>query len=277
MMRNVFKLLLVCVKRKQNVLRPLSLALFLAAFSLQTLRPADLSDPEAFHFEVTGSAWILHTAGHIQSGALPIDLRSDLGVEQNTPTFFGKLIVKPARRHRIIVEGTPFDLNGRQAVTRTITYRGRTFNVSDTVVSNATLTYLFAGYQYDVVSRPVGHLGFEIGGTYLNATGTLRGLQSGIVSTQSQTVGLPLVGAEFRVSPLPGHPILELSGEAKGMALGDYGHYVQGAANLGIRLGPLTFEGGYRIVDADVHETGSNPSGVSPLFRGPVAGVVFRY
>ena len=271
----MLKLASLCVKRGQ--LRLASLAPFLLVLVILPCRAADLSDPEAFHVEISGAAWILNTSGHIQSGALPIDLRSDLGVEQNTPTFFGKLVVKPARRHRIVVEGTPFDLHGRQTVTRSITYRGRTFDVSDTVVSNASLTYIFAGYQYDVVSRPAGHLGFEIGGTYLNATGALRGLQSGITSTQSQAAGLPLVGAEFRVSPLPGHPVIELNGEAKGMALGDYGHYVQGTANLGIRLGHLTFEGGYRIVGADVHETGSNPSGVSPFFRGPVAGIVFRY
>ena len=268
----MFQLLSFYIKKKDSLAFVLLLVLFIAP-----ARAADSSDPEAFHVEITGSAWILNTSGHIQSGALPIDLRSDLGVEQHTPTFFGKLVVKPARRHHIIVEGTPFNLNGRQTVTRSITYRGQTFNVSDTVVSSASLAYVFAGYQYDVVSRPAGHLGFEIGGTYLNASGTLRGLQSGISSTQSQTVGLPLVGVEFRTSLLPGHSFLELNGEGKGMALGGYGHYVQGAANLGVRVGPLTFEGGYRVVDADVHETGSNPSGVSPFFRGPVAGVVFRY
>lgn len=255
---------------------PLSLALLLASLGRPS-RAADLSDPEDFRIEVTGSAWVLHTFGSIQSGALPVDLRSDLGVEQNTPTFFGKLVVKPARRHHIIVEGTPFNLNGRQTITRSITYRGETFDVADTVVSDASLTYIFGGYQYDVLSRPSGHLGLEIGGAYLNASGTLRGLQSGLTATQSQTVGLPLVGAEFRFSPIPGHPMLELNGEAKGMALGDYGHYVQGTANVGVRFGPMTVEAGYRIVDADVHETGANPSGVSPMFRGPVAGVVFRY
>jgi hypothetical protein len=85
------------------------------------------------------------------------------------------------------------------------------------------------------------------------------------------------VGAEFRTSLVPGHSFLELNGEAKGMALGAYGHYVQGAASLGVRVGAVTFEGGYRIVDADVHETSANRSGVNPRFRGPVAGIVFRY
>jgi hypothetical protein len=276
-MRNVSQFSSIFRNKKPN--RPwlvCFLGLALTPFVLPC-HGADLSDPEDFHVEITGDAWILHTSGHIQSGALPIDLRTDLGVDQNVPTFFGRLVVKPARRHRIIVEGTPFDLSGRNTITRSITYGGRTFNVSDTVVSNASLTYVFAGYQYDVISRPSGHLGFQIGGTFLDATGVLRGLQSGITAAKSQTVGLPLVGAEFRVSPVPAHPFLELNGEVKGMAVGDYGHYVQAAANLGVRVGPLTFEGGYRFTDPDLHETGSNPSGVTTQFRGPVAGIVFRY
>jgi hypothetical protein len=149
--------------------------------------------------------------------------------------------------------------------------------VTDTVVSNASLTYLFAGYQYDVVSTPRGHFGFEVGGTYLDATGTLRGLQSGITATKTQSIGLPLLGAEFRVSPIPGHSLFELNGEVKGMAFGDYGHYLQGTLNAGLQFGLVTVEAGYRIVDADVHESGSDPSGVSPRFKGPTAGLVFRY
>ena len=276
-MRTVWQFSFIRIKKNQKRRWRVAGLGFALIFLVQSAHSADLSDPEDFHVEITGSAWMLHTSGHIQSGGLPVDLRSDLAVEQNVPTFFGKLIVKPARRHRIVVEGTPFDLHGRQTITRSITYRGNTFNVSDTVVSNANLTYVFAGYQYDVISHPSGHLGFQLGGAYLNAAGTLQGLQSGITSTKSQSIGLPLVGAEFRTSPVAAHRLLELNGEVKGMGFGSYGHYLQATANLGVRLGRLTLEGGYRLVDADVHETSQNPSGVSPQFRGPVAGLVFRY
>jgi hypothetical protein len=259
-----------------SLLRFLVGALGLLLSVAVSLRAASI-DPEDFHVEVTGDAWILNTSGHIQSGPTPVDLRGDLGVEQNQPAFFGKLVLKPGRKHRIIVEGTPYELNGRNTITRTIVYRGQTFNVTDTVVSNASLTYLFAGYQYDVVSTPRGHFGFELGGTYLDATGTLRGLQSGVTATKTQSIGLPLLGAEFRLLPIPGHSLFELNGEVKGMAFGDYGHYVQGTLNAGLRFGLVTVEAGYRIVDADVHESGSDPSGVSPRFKGPIAGLVFRY
>jgi hypothetical protein len=204
-------------------------------------------------------------------------LRGDLNVEQNKPTFFGKLVVKPGRKHRIIVEGTPYNLDGRKNLTETIVYRGQTFNVNETVVSNASLTYVFAGYQYDVLSREAGHLGIQVGGSYLDATGTISGLTSAISATKSQRIGLPLVGTEFRFAPIPGLRAIQIAGEVKGMGLGDYGHYIQSELKAGLRAGLFTFEAGYRFVDANVHETGSNPSGVSPQFKGPIAGVVFRY
>jgi hypothetical protein len=235
------------------------------------------SDPESFHVEVTGSAWILNASGTLQASGTPVDLKSDLGVNQNQPTFLGKLVIKPGRKHRIVIEGTPFRLDGVNTITRTITYHGQTFNVSDTVASSAQLDYLFAGYQYDVISRSSGHLGFAIGGAYLNATGTLRSQQLNTVASNSQTIGLPLVGADFRIFPLPSHKLLEISGAAKGMAFGDYGHYVDGQINVGVPIGALTVEAGYRIVDADLHQTSGQRNGVSPQFTGPVFSLVFRH
>lgn len=238
---------------------------------------ASPDDPEDFRIELTGDAWILNTAGHIQSGSVPVDLKGDLGVEENKPTFFGRLVLKPARRHRILLEGTPYSLDGRNQIVRSIVYNGQTFNVSDTVVSKASLDYIFAGYQYDVISNPRGHLGFEVGGAYLNAEGSLHGLNSGVTASKSETIGLPLVGTEFRVFPVPASHLFELNGEVKGMALGDYGHYLQADLNAGLQVKLVTFEVGYRLVDADIHQTGANPSGVSPRFKGMVAGLVFRY
>ncbi len=234
------------------------------------------TDPESFKVEVTGSAWVLNSSGTLQASGTPIDLKRDLGIEQNQPTFLGKLVLKPGRKHRIVIEGTPFRLNGLNTITRTITYHGQTFNVSDTVSSSAQLDYLFAGYQYDVISRPAGHLGFAIGGAYLNATGTLHSQQLNTTASKTETIGLPLIGADFRVFPLPSHRFLEINGAAKGMAFGDYGHYVDGQINVGVPVGHITLEAGYRIVDADLHQTSGQQNGISPQFTGPVFSLVFR-
>ena len=62
-------------------------------------------------------------------------------------------MLKPRRRHRIIIDGGPFKSSGRNQLTRSIVFNGRTYTPSDVVESNASLTSVYGGYQFDVVSR----------------------------------------------------------------------------------------------------------------------------
>lgn len=260
-------------------------------FSCGTLSAAN-GDPEDFKIEVTGAAWIVNASGQLLIDGTSFDLVHDLAVGQNQPTFYGKLVVKPGRRHRIVVEGTPFRLSGNGVVDRTVAFRGRQYTVNAAETSSADLNYLFAGYQYDVISRPMGHLGFSVGGAYLGASGRVQETATtttlgeffsrtvagpSITLSKSETVGLPLAGAEFRIFPIPHHPIFEINGEARGMGFGSYGHYVEGAGNGGINLGHFAIEAGYRAVVADIHNTSRTPSGIFAHLHGPIYSVVFRY
>lgn len=235
------------------------------------------SDPEAFHVEVTADAWRTGVQGTLQSLGVPIDLRTDLNLA-NTSTFFGRFVLKPARRHRIIVEGAPYSFDGRNLLSRGITYNGRTYDIQDTIVSHADLTYVFGGYQYDFLSRPQGHLGIEGGGAYLNATGTIQSATTGVSATRNQTLGIPLAGINARVFPIKGKSWISISGDVKGMALGGYGHYVQAEILGGVGARGFTVQAGYMILDADIHESGSSPNaaGIAPTIRGPVFGIQFR-
>ncbi|MGI8961409.1 MAG: hypothetical protein ACR2IV_16940 [Bryobacteraceae bacterium] len=239
-------------------------------------------DPENFRVEITGSAWVVNSSGTIQAGTalLPssvIDLKSDLGVTQRQPTFYGRLVAKPGRKHRIVIEGTPVRLQGRNTVSRTIIYHGQIFTVGETLQSSADVNYLFGGYQYNVISRSAGHLGFSVGGAYLNATGTVHGMQSGLAATKSETLGLPLAGAEGRVYVIPNRKLLEIDGGIRGMAYGSYGHYVEGTVNGGIGFGPLTFQAGYRAENADLHSTSNGGNGVNVRLRGPIFSVQAKW
>jgi len=232
------------------------------------------SQVDNFRVEVTASAWHAAIAGTLQSGALPIALHNDLNLSDQW-TFFGKLAFKPARRHRINVEGSPYDFSGTNALLRTITFNGRTYSVSDTVSSDASLTYVFGGYQYDLISRDRGHFGLEGGGAYLNGTGAIRSSTTGLSTSRSETIGLPLAGAEFRVFLGPGH--LNVNGEAKGMSLGGYGDYFQGVVNLGAGFHNVMFQAGYQYLNANIHENRSaNPAGISPVISGPIFSIQFR-
>jgi hypothetical protein len=176
-----------------------------------------------------------------------------------------------------VVEGTPFRLSGYNTVNRSVTYRGQTFNVSQTLQSNADFNYLFAGYQFDVLTGPMGHLGFSAGGAYLDATGTIRAVQTNTLATKSETIGLPLAGAEFRIFPIPGHRLLDIDGGVRGMGVGNYGHYLEGTANAGLAFGPLTFLAGYRDVRLDLHEATSTASGVNVRLKGPIFSMQWRW
>ena len=227
-----------------------------------------------FRIEVTASAWPTTIRGNLQSGASAIALHEDLNLSDQW-TFFGRLAFKPSRRHRINVEGSPYDFSGANTLLRTITFNGRTYSVNDTVASNASLTYVFGGYQYDLISRTRGHFGLEGGGAYLNGSGTIRSSTSGLSATRSQTVGLPLAGAEFRVFLGPGH--LNVNGEAKGMSLGGYGDYFQGVVNVGAGFRNVMFQAGYQYLNANIHENRSaNPAGISPVIGGPIFSIQWR-
>jgi hypothetical protein len=238
---------------------------------------AQSENPESFHFELTGSGWLVNSGGTIQASGSPINLVSDLGVYEQQPTFFGRLVIKPARKHRILVEGTPFRLQGENKVRRTVTYHGETFNVSQTLNSNADFNYVFVGYQYDLVSGSMGHLGLSGGGAYLEAAGTIHGIETGVTASKSETIGLPLAGIEGRVFPIRGHRILEFDGGVRGMAFGDYGHYLELDSNAGVTLGHTTLQAGYRSIRLNIQNTSANPSGVDVLLRGPLFSAQWRW
>ncbi len=231
--------------------------------------------PDSARLEITGSYWPVHTSGSIRANGTPVDLQSDLGVSQNTASFTGRLDLKLGSRSRIRLEGTPFDLNGSMNLNQSITYEGRTFSISDHIASTADLNYFYGGYEFDVVSRPAGHIGIEAGGAYLSADGTIASQVTGVTASKSETVGMPLAGAAFRAFPVHGKIDVELNGEVKGMDFGGYGYYVQATANAGIGKGFFLVEGGYRIVDANIRRT-NGVDAVNPEFRGPVVSLVFR-
>jgi len=235
---------------------------------------AQNAQDEDFRFELTASAWQTGISGTVQSGGLALALHNDLALG-DTWTFFGKVVFKPARRHRLIVEGSPYYFGGTTSLSRTITYDGRTYTINAAVKSNASLAYVFGGYQFDLISRARAHFGLEAGGAYLNGTGTISTLTNGISGTRTEIIGLPLAGAEFRVFFGPAH--MNLNGEAKGMSFDGYGDYFQGVVNVGAGFRQLMFQVGYQYLNADIHENRAlNPAGISPVIQGPIFSVQLR-
>ncbi len=255
-----------------------ALLLCLAAASTCRAQIAGASeDPENFHIEITAGGWLVNTGGQIQANGSPIDLVTDLAAAQQQGTFYGQLVFKPRRKHRIVIEGTPFRINGLKSVSRSIVYRGQTFNVNETVRSSASLDYAFAGYQYDVLSGPKGHLGFSVGAAYLGATGLLQAVEAGTSATRSQQLVLPLAGMDFRIFPVPGHKFFEVEGGIRGMAFGSYGYFAEATGSGGVAFGPFTLLAGYRAVNTEIYVTSNGGSGITARLHGPIFSGMFRW
>jgi hypothetical protein len=240
------------------------------------LPAAAQEDFENFRVELTAAAWLVNPSGTIQSGITPVELRRDLQLEQSQAHFFGKLVVKPGRRHRLMIEGIPYRLSGAATISRQIVFAGRTYNVQDFVTSTADITAIAGGYQFDVISRPQGHFGFLAGVGYVDATGVLASRDFGFRGTEHQSFPFPQAGAEGRAFLLPHRNLLEIDGELKGMSLGGYGHYLQFAIRGGFNAGRhLTIQAGYMLADADVHRQ-DQTRGFQTRFQGPVFGIQLR-
>ncbi len=241
--------------------------------------PADVEgSPENFKIELTGAFWNRDSGGTLAGDGTTLDLVRDLGTVQQVHTFWGTLVFKPGRKHRIVVEGSPLHLNGNHTATQTFTYNGQQFTFSEPLTTTADLTYIFAGYQYDFLSGRAGHLGASVGGSYFDASGTITASQAGVTSTKSQQFGLPLAGVEFRVFPIPGHPIVDVNGGVRGMDLGNYGHYVEGSASGGIWLfRHLGLHAGYRVMQAYLQDNKASSGSLNVRLHGPIFSASFKW
>jgi hypothetical protein len=233
--------------------------------------------PEDFRIELTGSAWLVGPTGIIQADGTPINFVSDLAVGSQQPHFYGRLVLKPGRKHRIVIEGSPVSFSGSNTIQSSFVFRDHTYDVSQTVATNANVNYAFAAYQYDPLSGRFGHLGFQVGAAYLGVQGTLDGIQSGISETKSFQAGVPLVGTEFRLFPIPRHKIVQIEGMFRGMSVGSYGYFVEGGASAGLRFGPVSLLAGYREMFANVHQSGDLSEGVALHLKGPIFSLQWQY
>jgi len=233
--------------------------------------------PEDFRFEITGSAWLTGPTGKIRADGTPIDFVSDLAAGSKQPRFYGGLVFKPGRKHRLILEGTPLSFSGRNTIDRSIVFLNHTYSVSQNVVTNANMNYAFGGYQYDPIVGAYGHVGLQVGVACFNVQGTLHGIESGLSETKSAQTPIPLVGTEFRVFPIPHHKLIEVQGMLRGLPAGDYGYFLEGGGSGGLRLGPISVLAGYREMFANVHQDNALRNGVAVHLKGPIFSVQWQW
>ena len=102
--------------------------------------------------------------------------------------------------------GRAIRFEGLNPLSRTIDFHGRQFNVQDAVLSEARLGYVYAGYQFDILARERGHLGFNFGGTFLDAEGTIAGINAGSRQTAPNCSACRWSAWSFACSRSPRRP-----------------------------------------------------------------------
>src|SRR5438034_8794384 len=139
---------------------------------------ATAQSAEKYGYEFSAGLWPMSPSGNVLSHGTATDFRSDLGVNSRVHPMF-KAMIKTAERHGFTFEFVPYRLNGDNTLTRSFRFSGRDYPTQDKIHSEASVNYIFGGYQYDLVSAPRGYLELIAGVAYFGAS----------VRVESQQVG----------------------------------------------------------------------------------------
>lgn len=223
-----------------------------AAFALG---PVDL--------ELEAVGWQSSVSGETRSSGSTIDLKNDLGLDDQTIGFVrgrGHLTLLG----NLYVGFTPLKYDASSTLTRTVTYEGQTFSGSTPVTTNIDLKTYDLGWTFSPLN--VGILEAEIGANikFINGTVTLKN------STQTAqadfSAPVPMLKAVLRANG----PFVSAEVDAMAIAYAD-NHLYDVTAQ--VKLNPFPFmyvAGGYRFIDVELTD---GDKLASMKIKGPFLGL----
>ncbi len=183
-------------------------ALLLAATSARAQFSIPAPVPgEDFHVEVGAMLWSPDPGLVIGNGALNavapggVDFVREFGLEATRFTEY-RAVLK-AGKHKFRFARIPIHYEAATALQRTVTFGGRTFDVSANATTDVTWNLLRAGYEYDFVQRPRGLLGFVAEVKHNTVTADVRAtsLAGNVSSLSDVTAPIPTLGVIARAYP----------------------------------------------------------------------------
>jgi hypothetical protein len=235
----------------------------------------DLLDYENWQVELTGQYWPLRPTGSLWTQTLPGNLRDDLGIEGWKSHPAGSAVVQFSRRHKIVVEGIKYRLNGGSVLHRELILRGQSFAATDQIQSTIKIGAAYAGYERDLISYPRGFIGISLGLNYMEANAGIVDLTRGVEQASDTRLAFPVAGGAFRVFPGHSH-LFNVNGEIKGMNLGNYGSHLDGSVNMGLSFSrTAALQLGFRALEMDLHNK-FETEGVRATFMGPTFAIQWR-
>jgi hypothetical protein len=159
---------------------------------------------ELYHVEFAGGFWFPAPSLTIavESVDLPgtvIDGVEDLGFTR-TRFYELRLVVRPAKKHKFLVNRLPMPYSAEAVLRRQITFQGVVYEIGIPVKSELRWESLRFAYEYDFIYRNRGFLGFIVGADLLEVSASIDAPLVGGSIHEKKTV--PLVGAIARVYPL---------------------------------------------------------------------------
>lgn len=156
---------------------------------------------ERYHVEFTGGFWYPSPALTINVQSVdvpgtPIDGVDDLGFTSSRFYDF-RLVVRPAKKHKILFNYVPIKYEGDKVLERDIVFNGETYHVGIPVQSTLEWRSMRLAYEYDFLYRDRGFAGFIVGAELPRVSASLQApLVSGSVQEDTPT---PIIGGIARV------------------------------------------------------------------------------
>ncbi|MGA8740770.1 MAG: hypothetical protein WB561_06250 [Terracidiphilus sp.] len=262
----------------------LALAVFLAGARLPVWANEG-NDKDNYRWRLEGDWWFIHPQGDFgaRSSNNYINFNEDFHFGDYS-TFTGKIDWRFHRKHHFLLTASPVRFSKTVTANRTIDFQGQTFDVGTQLQLKMKAFNFAPGYQYDIIRRDWGYLGFQVNfnlldtSTTLNGTATLNGQTVAKTASKSVLAPLPAAGPVFRVYPLPNSNRLSLEGAATGMYFFGYGSFATARASLGVGITHgLVLRGGYQMGSRLSIHGASNQIGLRLTTTGPTAGLEYSW
>ena len=219
--------------------------------------------------------------GSIRGDNGPIDIQKDIHFGDYN-TFYGMVEWKPRRKHHIFCLIAPNRSSSDHVLNREIVFHGQTFFVNEKVHAEMQSFLFSPGYEYDIFSRPRGHLGIDFLVNLFDWRASLS-TQGGVVlpdgtvttarsASKSALLPLPTGGPTFRYYLLPSR--LYVDGSISGMYFFGYGNFISAKGLLGYSIGHhLSVAGGYLLGSRSEIHGSANRLGIRLTQQGAIVGL----
>jgi hypothetical protein len=230
--------------------------------------------PENFHLEAGVMLWKPSPDIVITSGTLgtPVDFVNTFAVDDKWLADV-RLVLKPARKHKLRFSATPIRYESTQMLTQTIRFRGQTYAVGVPTTANLKWTLVRAGYEWDPIVTESGFAGlfFDLKYNKMNAE-----LSAPLVTqTYERKIPVPTLGGIWRGYLTKSFAItVEFTGlkfDHGDLNAKFYDLDLYGTANFGRNAG---VQFGYRSVTVD-YDSDTDTGNLK--LKGPYLGALVRF